>query len=79
MKNDVVLVRDYVVGDEEHYGLLQICEISPEIFLANLSREGRRPLLRNRPGTGVNKPPLQHPATQQYYSTEIMMRLENGA
>ena len=79
MKNDTVPTRDYTVGDEEYSGLLPRCEMSLEIFLVDLSRERRHPLLRNRPGSGVNKPPLQHPATQQYFTTEIMMRLENGA
>ena len=53
--------------------------MSLELFLADLSREGRLPLLRNRPGSGVIKPPLQHPTTQHYSSTEITLRLKNGA
>ena len=79
MKNDAVPARDYTVGDEEYFGLLPRCEMCSEIFLADISREGRHPLLRNRPESGVNKPPLQHPTTQQYSATEIMMRLKNGA
>ena len=51
----------------------------PEIFLADLSREERHPLLRNRPGSGVIKPPLQHPTTQHYSAIELTLKLENGA
>ena len=79
MTNDAVPARDCTVGDEKYSGLLPRYEMYSEIFLADLSRERRHPLLRNRPESGVIKPPLQHPATQQYSATEITLRLENGA
>ena len=79
MQNDAVPARDCTVGDEEYFGLLPRCEMCSEIFLANLSREGRHPLPRNRPRSGVNKPPLQHPASQQYPATEMMLGLEKGS
>ena len=62
MKNDVAPVRDYTVGDEEYFGQVPRREMSVEILLADLSREGMLPLLRNRLGSGVINPPLQHPA-----------------
>ena len=79
MQNDAVPAMECAVGDEESFGILPRCEMCLEIFLFCLSREGRHSILRNIPVSGVNKPPLQHPATQQYSATEIMLGLKNGA
>ena len=79
LENDAVPTRDCVVGEKICFGKVKRYEMSSEISFSDLSREGRHPLLRNRPGSGVNKPPLQHPVTQQYSATEITLRLKNGA
>ena len=60
MKNDVVPTRDYAIGDEEYFGQVPRCEMSPGILLVDLSREGRLSLLRNILESGVINPPLQH-------------------
>jgi len=73
MKNDAFPARDCVVGDEEYFGPLPRCEMRSEIFLYDLSREGKLSLLRNISGSGVINPPLQHPATQHYNATEIRL------
>ena len=53
MQNEAVPPRDFTMGDEKHFGLLQRYEMCPEIFLADFSREGMHTLLRNGPGSGV--------------------------
>ena len=69
MQNDAVPIRDYTVGDEEQFGKLPRCELSPKIFLADFSREGRHPLLRNRLRSGVK---ILH------YNSVIFYRINNA-
>ena len=49
MENDAVPARECAIGDEKYFGKVPRCEMSPEILLANISREGRHPLLRIDP------------------------------
>ena len=73
IENNTVKERDCAVGERKYVGQVLGSEICSKGFLTNLPKEGKIPPLKNKLRNWCWEPPLQHPATQRYTSTEITL------